>query len=101
MTPQPHPPYGASKLSGELLLRSLQQTSGLPVVIGRSFVIYGRGEDPRQAGGEVSRFLRWHLNNRPIPVVGDIDRKTRDFIHVDDLCRALIALVGRGMDGEL
>lgn len=97
----PFLPYGASKLSGELLLRSLHRTSGLPVVIGRSFVIYGPGEDPRQAGGEVSQFLRWHLNDRPIPVVGDIDRKTRDFIHVSDLCRALITLADRGMDGEI
>ncbi|MHC5905713.1 NAD-dependent epimerase/dehydratase family protein [Streptomyces sp. S6] len=97
----PFLPYGASKLSGELTLRSLHQTSGLPVVIGRSFVIYGPGEDPRQAGGEVSQFLRWHLNDRPIPVVGDIDRKTRDFIHVDDLCRSLIALADRGADGEI
>jgi len=97
----PFLPYGASKLSGELALRSLHQTSGLPVVIGRSFVIYGPGEDPRQAGGEVSQFLRWHLNDRPIPVVGDIDRKTRDFIHVDDLCRALIALADRGVEGEI
>ncbi|MGW2053663.1 NAD-dependent epimerase/dehydratase family protein [Streptomyces sp. NPDC001840] len=97
----PFLPYGASKLSGELTLRSLHQSTGLPAVIGRSFVIYGPGEDPRQAGGEVSQFLRWHLNELPIPVVGDIDRKTRDFIHVDDLCRALITLADRGTDGEI
>jgi UDP-glucose 4-epimerase len=96
----PFLPYGASKLSGELTLRSLHQAAGLPVVTGRSFVVYGPGEDPRRAGGEVSQFLRWHLNEMPIPVVGDIDRKTRDFIHVADLCRALIALAGRGADGE-
>ncbi len=97
---EPFLPYGASKLSGELTLRSLYQSAGLPVVIGRSFVIYGPGEDPRRAGGEVSQFLRWHLNELPIPVVGDIDRKTRDFIHVEDLCRALVTLADRGRDGE-
>ncbi|MFD8146403.1 NAD-dependent epimerase/dehydratase family protein [Streptomyces sp. NPDC059708] len=97
---RPFLPYGASKLSGELTLRSLYETAALPVVIGRSFVVYGPGEDPRRAGGEVSQFLRWHLNERPIPVVGDIDRKRRDFIHVEDLCRALMALAGRGADGE-
>ncbi|WP_249401550.1 NAD-dependent epimerase/dehydratase family protein [Streptomyces sp. YIM 121038] len=97
---QPFLPYGASKLSGELVLRSLHQSAGLPVVIGRSFVIYGPGEDPARAGGEVSQFLRWHLNELPIPVVGDIDRKTRDFIHVDDMCRALVTLADRGQDGE-
>ncbi|MEU3312554.1 NAD-dependent epimerase/dehydratase family protein [Streptomyces sp. NPDC006687] len=97
---QPFLPYGASKLSGELTLRSLHATAGLPVVIGRSFVVYGPGEDPRRAGGEVSQFLRWHLNEQPIPVVGDIDRKRRDFIHVEDLCRALVTLAARGADGE-
>ncbi|MDK9495543.1 NAD-dependent epimerase/dehydratase family protein [Streptomyces katrae] len=97
---RPFLPYGASKLSGELTLRSLHATAGLPVVTGRSFVVYGPGEDPRRAGGEVSQFLRWHLNEQPIPVVGDIDRKRRDFIHVEDLCRALITLADRGADGE-
>ncbi|MFE0424478.1 NAD-dependent epimerase/dehydratase family protein [Streptomyces sp. NPDC058953] len=97
---RPFLPYGASKLSGELTLRSLYESIGLPVVIGRSFVVYGPGEDPRHAGGEVSQFLRWHLNERPIPVVGDIDRKTRDFIHVEDLCRALVTLADRGAEGE-
>ncbi|MDL4771799.1 NAD-dependent epimerase/dehydratase family protein [Actinomadura xylanilytica] len=98
---RPFLPYGASKLSGELTLRSLHEAIGLPVVIGRSFVIYGPGEDPRTAGGEVSQFLRWQLNELPIPVVGDIDRKTRDFIHVADLCAALITLADAGTAGEI
>ncbi|WP_344969405.1 NAD-dependent epimerase/dehydratase family protein [Salinactinospora qingdaonensis] len=97
----PFLPYGASKLSGEFSLLSLEATADLPVVIGRSFVIYGPGEDPRTAGGEVSQFLRWHLNERKIPVVGDIDRKTRDFIHVFDLCAALIKLAEVGQSGEI
>ncbi|MGW0915218.1 NAD-dependent epimerase/dehydratase family protein [Streptomyces sp. NPDC002784] len=98
---RPFLPYGASKLSGELALRSLHDTLGLPVVIGRSFVVYGPGEDPRRAGGEVSQFLRWQLNGLPIPLVGDRDRKTRDFIHVSDLCQALITLAEAGTDGEI
>ncbi|MFI9769550.1 NAD-dependent epimerase/dehydratase family protein [Streptomyces sp. NPDC052415] len=98
---RPFLPYGASKLSGELALRSLHDTLGLPVVIGRSFVVYGPGEDPRRAGGEVSQFLRWQLNGLPIPLIGDRDRKTRDFIHVSDLCQALITLAEAGTDGEI
>lgn len=97
---QPFVPYGASKLSGELVVRSLHATLGLPTVTGRAFVLYGPGEDPRRAGGEVSQFLRWHLNGRSIPVVGDIDRKTRDFLHVTDLVRALLTLADRGAVGE-
>lgn len=97
---RPFLPYGASKYSGELTLRSMYEAVGLSVVIGRSFVIYGPGEDPRTAGGEVSQFLRWQLNEMPIPVVGDIDRKTRDFVHVQDVCRALITLAESGKAGE-
>lgn len=98
---RPFLPYGASKLSGELALRSLHEVAGLHVVIGRAFVIYGPGEGPRRAGGEVSQFLRWHLNGLPIPVVGDIDRKTRDFVHVQDLATALLVLADRGQNGEV
>lgn len=98
---EPFLPYGASKLSGEFVLRSFQQALGLPVVIGRAFVIYGSGEDPRSAGGEVSQFLRWHLNSRPIPAIGDIDHKTRDFIHVSDLVAGLLSIADQGQDGEV
>ncbi|MFI0484157.1 NAD-dependent epimerase/dehydratase family protein [Actinomadura sp. 9N215] len=98
---RPFLPYGASKLSGELALRSLYDAVGLPVVIGRSFVVYGPGEDPRSAGGEVSQFLRWQLNELPIPLVGDVDRKTRDFVHVSDVCQALITLADAGAPGEV
>ncbi|WP_131740578.1 NAD-dependent epimerase/dehydratase family protein [Actinomadura roseirufa] len=98
---RPFLPYGASKFSGELTLRSMHDTFDLPVVIGRPFVIYGPREDPRTAGGEVSQFLRWQLNQLPIPVVGDIDRKTRDFVHVTDVCRALLVLAEAGVPGEV
>ncbi|MFD0690315.1 NAD-dependent epimerase/dehydratase family protein [Actinomadura fibrosa] len=97
---RPFLPYGASKYSGELTLRSMHDAVGLPVVIGRPFVIYGPREDPRSAGGEVSQFLRWQLNQLPIPVVGDIDRKTRDFVHVTDVCSALLTLAESGVPGE-
>jgi UDP-glucose 4-epimerase len=97
---RPFLPYGASKLSGELTLRSLQEAVGLAAVFGRCFVIYGPGEDPRTAGGEVSQFMRWQLNDLPIPVVGDIDRKTRDFVHVSDVCAALMTMAEHGAPGE-
>lgn len=71
------------------------------MVIGRAFVIYGPGEDPRQASGEVSQFLRWHLNGCSIPAVGDVDQKTRDFVHVRDLIGGLLLIVERAPDGEI
>jgi len=102
--PEDHPlrpflPYAASKLAGEHIAGSMFEAYGLRTVIGRAFTIYGPGEDPRRAGGEVSQFVRWHLNRRPIPAVGDADRKTRDFTHVDDLVDGLITITERGTPG--
>ncbi|MEV4517018.1 NAD-dependent epimerase/dehydratase family protein [Dactylosporangium sp. NPDC049525] len=104
--PEDHPlrpflPYAASKLAGEHVAQSMYESFGLPAVIGRAFTIYGPGEDPRRAGGEVSQFVRWHLNGRPIPAVGDAERKTRDFAHVDDLVAGLLTIADRGTPGEV
>lgn len=97
----PFVPYGASKLAGEQSCRSFFATFGLPVVMGRPFCVYGPGENPRLALVEVSRYLRWHLNQRPIQVVGDPDRKTRDFIHVSDLVQGLLLLAEKANAGEV
>ena len=86
---RPFIPYGASKLCGEHVCMALHHACGLPVVAARPFCVYGPGEDPGNSMVEVGRFLRWHLNELPIQVVGDIDRKTRDFVHVSDLARFL------------
>ena len=97
----PFLPYAASKLSGEVVIRALTETHGLSSVIARAFTVYGPGEDPRRAGGEVSQYLRWHLNELPIQVTGDLDRKTRDFVHVRDLVRGLVVAATRGEEGEV
>lgn len=98
---QPYVPYAASKVAAEATVRAFTETFGLSAVIGRPFCIYGPGEDPRRAGCEVSQYLRWHLNGRPIQAAGDIDRKTRDFVHIDDVVTGLLLLADRGEDGEL
>lgn len=93
--------YGASKLSGELVCLSFHHTHGLPAVIGRPFCVYGPGENPQEALVEVSRYLRWHLNGQPIQVIGDVDRKTRDFVHVRDLVAGLLLIAERAEAGEV
>ena len=97
----PFVPHGASKLAGELCSLSFFRAYGLPVVIARPFCVYGPGENPGWALVEVSRYLRWHLNNMPIHVVGDLKRKTRDFIHVSDVVQGLILIADRGDPGEV
>lgn len=95
----PFIPYAASKLSAEYSVRAAAASYGLNVSIARPFTLYGPGEDPATSGGEVSQFVRWHLNDQPIPVTGDPDRKTRDFTHVDDAVAALLAIMARGTGG--
>ena len=96
----PFIPYAASKLSAEHTTRAAAATYGLDVSIARPFTLYGPGEDPATSGGEVSQYLRWHLNGLPIPVVGDPDRKSRDFTHVDDAVAALRAIMAAGAPGR-
>lgn len=95
----PFIPYSASKLSAEYSARAAAATFGLNVSIARPFTLYGPGEDPATSGGEVSQFTRWHLNDLPIPVTGDPDRKSRDFTHVDDAVAAVRAIMDRGSSG--
>lgn len=98
---RPFVPYGASKLAGELTCLSFHHTFGLPVVMGRPFCVYGPGEDPHTALVEVARYVRWHLRNEPIQVVGDANRKTRDFVHVSDVVQGLLLLAERAEPGEV
>jgi UDP-glucose 4-epimerase len=98
---RPFMPYGASKLAGELASLAQFHASDLPVVVARPFCVYGPGENPDIALVEVSRYLRWHLNNRPIEIVGDSDRKTRDFVHVSDVVSALVLIADRAPTGEV
>ncbi len=98
---RPFVPYGASKLSGEITCLALHRACGLPVVVGRPFCVYGPGTNPQEEMVEVGRYLRWHLNDQPIQIVGDLDRKTRDFVHVDDLVAGLLTIADRGPVGEV
>jgi len=98
---RPFVPYGASKLSGEVVCLALHHACGLPVVVGRPFCIYGPGTNPQEEMVEVGRYLRWHLNDQPIQIVGDLDRKTRDFVHVSDLVAGLLVIADRARTGEV
>lgn len=96
----PFVPYGTSKLAAELYCHTYADSYGLDVVVGRPFCVYGPGEHPNLALVEVSRFLRWHLNHKPIQLVGDVDRKTRDFVHVRDIVQGLLLIAEKGETNE-
>lgn len=98
---RPFVPYGASKLMGELACLSFFHAKGLPVVMARPFCVYGPGENPRMALVEVSRCLRWHLSQQPIQIVGDMKKKTRDFVNVHDLIRGFLLIADKAAAGEV
>ena len=97
---QPFMPYGASKFTGEVLCGSFLRTYDLQVGIARPFAVYGPRESPSRALVEITRYLGWHLNGMPIQIVGDPDRKTRDFVHVSDVIEGLLIIAEKAHAGE-
>ncbi|RYH01055.1 NAD-dependent epimerase/dehydratase family protein [Salipiger sp. IMCC34102] len=99
ISPRPISPYGASKLAGEAYCCAYATSFGVPTVALRFSNIYG----PRswRKGSVVAAFIRQALAGEPITVNGD-GSQTRDFIHVNDLTRAIrLAATHGAASGEL
>ena len=93
----PNSPYSASKAGADMLVRAFHRTYGLPVLITRSSNNYGPYQHPEKF---IPLFVTNALEGLPLPVYGD-GRNVRDWIYVEDNCRA-IDLVGRkGTVGEV
>lgn len=93
----PNSPYSASKAGAEMLVRAFNRTYGLPVLVTRSSNNYGPRQHPEKF---IPLFVTNALEGLPLPLYGD-GRNVRDWIYVDDNCRA-IDLVGReGKIGEV
>jgi dTDP-glucose 4,6-dehydratase len=94
---EPNSPYSASKAAAEHLCRAALHTHGLDVVVTRCGNNYGPRQFPE-------KFLPLMLSNamrdEPIPVYGD-GRNVRDWIYVEDHCRAILAVAERGRAGEV
>jgi len=92
---EPNSPYSASKAGAEHLVRAARHTHGLDTVTTRCGNNYGPRQFPE-------KFLPLMLSNavrdEPIPVYGD-GRNVRDWIHVEDHCRAVLAVMERGRPG--
>ncbi|MFL6281788.1 MAG: dTDP-glucose 4,6-dehydratase [Pyrinomonadaceae bacterium] len=94
---EPNSPYSASKAAAEHLCRAALHTHGLDVVVTRCGNNYGPRQFPE-------KFLPLMLSNamrdEAIPVYGD-GRNVRDWIYVEDHCRAILAVAERGRAGEV
>jgi dTDP-glucose 4,6-dehydratase len=93
----PNNPYAASKAAAEHLVNAAHQTHGLDTVITRCGNNYG----PRQFHEKfIPLVISNALEDQPIPVYGD-GRNVRDWIYVEDHCRAVLEILERGRSGEV
>ena len=93
----PKSPYAASKTGADRLAYSYHATYGLPVVITRCVNNFGPYQHPEKA---IPLFSICAIAGFPLPVYGSGTQK-REWIHVEDHCSALLALLRkRGIDGE-
>jgi dTDP-glucose 4,6-dehydratase len=93
----PNSPYAASKAGADLLARSYFHTYGLPVIITRACNNYGPYQYPEKM---IPLMTTNALEGKPLPVYGK-GEQVREWIHVEDHCRALEQVMRRGRPGEV
>lgn len=94
---QPSSPYSASKAGSDLLVRSFVRTYGFPGLITRSSNNYGPYQFPEKF---LPLMITNALDDKPLPIYGD-GKQQRDWLHVEDNCRGILAVLERGRIGEV
>lgn len=92
----PNSPYSASKAGSDHLVRAWHETYGLPVVTSNCSNNYGPRQFPEKL---IPLTILNALEGKPLPVYGT-GANVRDWLHVEDHARALIAIATRGRPGE-
>ncbi len=93
----PGSPYAVSKAAADMLGRAFMRTYGLPVITVRPSNNYGPWQYPEKL---IPVVIARALNNEPIPVYGT-GENIREWIHVEDTCRAIWQIVEKGRPGEI
>lgn len=93
----PNSPYAASKASGEMIARSYHKTHGCDVIITRGCNSYGPYQFPEKL---IPKFITSILLGEQLTVYGD-GKNVREWIHVNDHCRAILAALLSGKSGEV
>ena len=94
---QPNSPYSASKAGADLLVRAYYETFGLSVNITRCSNNYGPYQFPEKL---IPLIIYNAMQNIPIPVYGD-GLNVRDWLYVEDHCRAIDLVLRGGQAGEI
>ncbi len=90
-------PYSASKASADLLVGAYHRTYGLPVSISRCSNNYGAYHFPEKL---IPLMIINALNNKPLPVYGK-GENVRDWLYVEDHCKAIDLIIHNGKVGEI
>ena len=93
----PNSPYSASKTAADLLVRAYHKTYGLPCIITRCSNNYGPYQFPEKL---IPLMISNALEGEPLPVYGD-GMNVRDWIYVEDHCRAIDVIMHKGREGEV
>ena len=93
----PNSPYSASKASADLLVRSYHETFGLDVRITRCSNNYGTHQFPEKL---IPLFVTNLIDNKKVPLYGK-GLNVRDWLHVDDHCRGIHAVLMNGKSGQI
>ena len=93
----PRNPYAATKAGADLLAKSYETTYGLPVLVTRTCNNFGPRQHPEKL---IPKFVQRAAAGEELPVYGD-GSNVREWIYVDDNCRALDAVLREGEVGEV
>lgn len=94
---RPSSPYSASKAGSDLLALSYFTTFRLPVIVTRASNNYGPYQFPEKL---IPLMISNALEDRPLPIYGD-GMQVRDWLYVEDHCRAIRAALEKGQPGEI
>lgn len=93
----PNSPYSASKAASDHLVRAYHHTYGLPVLTTNCSNNYGPLQFPEKL---IPLLITHALEGKPLPVYGD-GQQVRDWLYVEDHCRAICRVLGAGTPGEV
>ena len=93
----PNSPYSASKTAADLLVRAYHHTYGIPATITRCSNNYGPYQFPEKL---IPLMISNALEDKELPIYGD-GMQVRDWIYVEDHCRALDLVLHQGKEGEI
>lgn len=91
----PRSPYAASKAASDHLVRAYFHTYGLPITITNASNNFGPYQDPEKM---IPRFITNLIDGQKVPVYGD-GRYVRDWLYVEDHCRAIDKVLRKGKPG--